>query len=248
MNALINAGDPAAASPAPDSVSDLTSLCLPQQEDQGYRIVSWACTVSSFLLVIGTFGFFRKPLEFILSISGEPEPVAVVFTPPPEPPTNEQQPQTEPEKSSDASADVAPTVTVVAASPTEVAFAVPVVGATMVGPARLATAPPINNVVLSKPSAPPTPTVTLFTGEENRSDYPYPPYPLEARKRGMAGKILFLAEVDGAGACKKIEIKESSGHGFLDSYASDWVRRRWVWPPGGVRRFEIPITFSLERR
>ena len=245
MNSLTNAGESPASEPVDGASSDLTLLCLPAEDDSGPRLCAWSSTVSAFLLFVGTFGFFRKPLEFVMGVAKEPDPVAVIFEPPPQTQTPDQQEPAEPDKS-DPTAEAAPSVTVVAASPTEVAFAVPVVGRTIVGPARMATAPPINNVVISRPSAPPA--VSLFTGEENRSDFPYPTYPLEARKRGMSGKIMFVADVDASGSCTKIEVKESSGHSYLDSYASDWVRRRWVWPPGQVRRFEIPFTFSLERR
>lgn len=246
MNALSNAGETSAAPPVETVISDLTSLCLPDHSGDSVRICSWTSAVSGFLLIVGTFGFFRKPLEFVLRGPAEPELVPVLIEPQVQPPTPTETQQAEPEASSEPSPESAPTVTVVAATASEVAFAVPVVGDTIIGPARLASAPPINNVAISKPVAPPA--IVVFTGEENRSDYPYPPYPLEARKRGMSGKILFLAEVDASGSCTKIEIKQSCGHSFLDSYSSDWIRRRWVWPPGPVRKFEIPLTFALDRR
>lgn len=246
MNALINPGEASTIPPADGGMSDLTLLCLPESDGDLTRVCTWACAVSSFLIFVGTTGAFRKPLQFVLNVQLEPEPVAVVFEPPQQPPNQPETTQAEPESASEPSPDSAPTVTVVAATPTEVAFAVPVIGNTIIGPARLASAPPINNIAVSKPVAPPP--IVVFTGEENRSDYPYPPYPLEARKRGMAGRILMLADVDASGACARISIKESCGHSFLDSYASDWVKRRWVWPAGPARQFEIPITFSLERR
>ena len=242
MNSSINAGGAPASGPDDGDSSELSLLCLPTEDDSGPRLCAWASMVSALLLFVGTFGFFRKPLQFVMGITKEPDPVAVLFEPPP--PQTQSTDQPEPEKS-DPTSEPAPSVTIVAASLAEVSFAVPVIGRTIIGPAKMATAPPVNNVVISRPS---TPSTSLFTGEENRSDFPYPVYPTEAKKRGMSGQMTYLAEVDESGACIKIEIKESSGHSYLDSYAADWVKKRWVWPPGPVRRFEIPFTFSLARR
>ncbi|MBM3848901.1 MAG: energy transducer TonB [Verrucomicrobia bacterium] len=246
MNGAVSTPDPSALPQSDAIVSDLSRLCLPVEENDEARVCTWSATISGFLLFIGTFGFFREPLTFVMQLEREPEPVPVlVETPPPTPTEAEQPPETS--DSSDASAEAVPTVTVVAANPTEVAFAVPVVGATMVGPAKMATAPPINNVAVARPQAPPAPKITLFTGEENRSDYPHPSYPLEARKRGMSGNILLVAHVDPAGACTRVEVKQSCGHSFLDSFSADWIRKRWVWPAGSARVFEIPVTFNLNR-
>lgn len=246
MNALINTGEPANVPPSDEPVSELTLMCLPEDTSDWTRACTYASAVSAFILFVGTFGFFRKPLQFVMSAGREPEPVTVIMEQQAQPPNAETKPEPEPESESADASEAAPSVTVVAAVPTEVAFAVPVVGNTIVGPARLASAPPINNVAVKAAVA--APKIELFTGEGNRSDYPFPPYPLEARKRGMSGRILLLATVDAAGTCSKVEIRESCGHSFLDSYSADWVRRRWVWPPGGTRQYEIPVTFALDRR
>lgn len=246
MNALINTGEASGMPPSDGQLSDLTLMCLPEDTSDWSRPCTYASAVSAFLLFVGTFGFFRKPLQFVMNVAREPEPVTVIMEQQTQPPNTETKPETEPPPDSSATTDAAPSVTVVAAVASEVAFAVPVVGNTIIGPARLASAPPINNVAVKAAVA--TPKIELFTGEENRSDYPYPPYPLEARKRGMSGRILLLATVDAAGACSKIEVRESCGHPFLDSYSADWIRRRWVWPAGGNRQYEIPVIFALDRR
>lgn len=246
MNVAVSTTDLSAPTPVEETVSDLSLMCLPVTVNDETRFCTWSSTVAGFLLFVGTFGFFREPLTFAMSLGQEPEPVPVMMETPPQQPSEAEQPP-ETSQSSDSNAEPAPTVTIVAANPSEVSFAVPVVGATMVGPAKMATAPPINNIAVARPQAPPAPKVTLFTGEENRSDYPHPSYPLEARKRGMTGNLLLVAHVDAAGACIRVEVKQSCGHSFLDSYSADWVRKRWVWPAGPARILEIPITFSLNR-
>jgi protein TonB len=246
MNGAVSSPDPSAFAPAEGHVSDLSLMCLPVTENDESRACTWSATISGFLLFVGTFGFFREPLTFVMQLQQEPEPVPVMVETPPQQPTETERPP-EDQAPSDAASESVPTVTIVAANPSEVAFAVPVVGATMIGPAKMATAPPINNVAVSRPQSPPTPKITLFTGEENRSDYPHPSYPLEARKRGMSGNIVLVAHVDAAGSCTRVEVKQSCGHSFLDAYSADWVRKRWVWPAGPARVFEIPVTFNLNR-
>ena len=62
MNSVINAGEPPASGPVDGDPSDLTLLCLPAEDDSEQRICAWASMVSALLLLVGTFGFFRKPL------------------------------------------------------------------------------------------------------------------------------------------------------------------------------------------
>lgn len=227
----------------PDDASELTSLCLGEAAETSSDLPFIYCgAVSVLLLVVGALGGFRKPLEFILLPEMNDEPIPIlVETPPPTTPQETAQEDTDP--SAEAAPEAAPTVTIVAADPVAVSFAVPVTGNVVIGPAQLATAPPLNNIALRPAQVAPIPT--LFTGAENRDDFPYPTYPLEARRRGMAGRILLTVSVSPAGLPKSVEIKQSCGHPFLDSYAADWVKRRWHWQSGKERLFEVPFTFSL---
>jgi TonB family protein len=244
MSLSSTVSDPSVTLPArTDGASDLSALCLPEIAVPTDRAYTYSSAVSVLLLVTGMFGGFRKPLEFILDPAANDEPMPILIETPPQ-----QTPQTEPEptdtqQDAEASADAAPTVTIVAADPVAVSFAVPVTGNVLIGPARLATAPPLNNVALRVAESAPAPT--LFTGAENRDDFPFPVYPMEARRKGMAGRMLLRVIVDANGFPKTVEVKESCGHGFLDAYAADWVKRRWNWQSGSVRHFEVPFTFAL---
>lgn len=79
---------------------------------------------------------------------------------------------------------------------------------------------------------------------------PKPHYPLAARRRGIEGQVLLVALVKADGSCAQVTIKQSSGHGELDTAALETVRR-WRFIP--ARRgdtaveswVEVPITFRL---
>jgi protein TonB len=226
-----------------ESASDLTSLCLPDSATQSDRAYTYSASISVLLILTGVFGAFRKPLQFVLQPEIYDQPIPVLIeTPPPQTAQKEPEPA-ETRETTEAAAESPPTVTIVAADPAQVSFAVPVTGNVLIGPARLATAPPLNNVALRQAASAPTPV--LFTGAENRNDFPYPVYPMEARRRGMAGRMLLSVVVDANGNCKSVEVKESCGHSFLDSFAADWVKRRWNWESGAERIFEVPFTFAL---
>ena len=80
---------------------------------------------------------------------------------------------------------------------------------------------------------------------------PPPPYPAQARRRGLEGRVLVHAVVAASGECTRAELRRSSGHAILDEAALRAVRA-WRFVPAmrdgrpvtaGV---EIPIVFRLE--
>lgn len=80
---------------------------------------------------------------------------------------------------------------------------------------------------------------------------PKPPYPLQARRRGIEGKVVLKVQVTTAGHAHTVEMQHSSGNASLDEAALDTVRN-WRFVP--AMRGEtpvaaavlIPISFKLE--
>ena len=62
----------------------------------------------------------------------------------------------------------------------------------------------------------------------------------------MKGKVLLLVVVGRDGLVSRAEIRETSGSELLDQHAAQWVKSRWVWPPGEDRLFYVPMVFELK--
>jgi TonB family protein len=79
---------------------------------------------------------------------------------------------------------------------------------------------------------------------------PKPPYPLAARRQGIEGRVMLLAQVRTDGSCGEVTIQQSSGHAVLDRAALDTVRQ-WRFIParrGGQvveAPVQVPIVFRL---
>jgi len=127
--------------------------------------------------------------------------------------------------------------------------------------ARMAPEAPEGN---SKPAAAPPPATTTETrsgpaGEAFSEpvfaaaylNNPPPPYPLVARRRGIAGVVMLRAEVSPDGRCLQAKVAKSSGYGPLDEAALEAVKK-WRFVPakkGGQAVsawVEIPVNFKLE--
>jgi protein TonB len=134
-----------------------------------------------------------------------------------------------------------PPAVIAVANPAEAAFAVPVEGAVILAPARIASAPPVDLRALAVSA----PSIALFTGDA-KGKYPPPPYPREARERRLQGKLLLLVAVGANGVVERAEVKETSGSELLDQHAAEWVKNRWVWPAGENRLFHVPVIFQLK--
>ena len=75
--------------------------------------------------------------------------------------------------------------------------------------------------------------------------FPLPPYPSEARRRGIEGNVMLRVEVSEGGRPDVPRIESSSGSSSLDRAAVDWIRARWRWDPGPVRHYRIPISYQI---
>jgi len=102
---------------------------------------------------------------------------------------------------------------------------------------------------LAKASAPSVPTLVPA---QARPDNPAPPYPSDARRRGLQGSVLLRVTVSTEGRPAQIALIESSGWAILDDAALEAVQA-WRFEP--ARRqgqpveatVEVPVVFQIGR-
>ena len=97
------------------------------------------------------------------------------------------------------------------------------------GPARAVTAGPI---VLD---------VAEMAGRQ-----PWPEYPFECLRRRESGVVRVEFEVGENGAVRRARAVNTSGCHRLDDAATETILRRWEFPAGDVRLYEISIQFQLQ--
>ena len=99
--------------------------------------------------------------------------------------------------------------------------------------------------------APPAPRPEPFvTARKAAGSCPPPPYPRQALRHRLEGRVVLLVDIGADGHIRDLEIQTSSGHRILDRAAADAVRN-WRFRPAtraGIPqpdRLRIPITFKL---
>jgi protein TonB len=90
-----------------------------------------------------------------------------------------------------------------------------------------------------------TASAPVLFGSAGTGRFPLPPYPSEARRRGIEGNVMLRVEVSERGQPNLPRIESSSGSSSLDRAAVDWIRARWRWEPGPVRHYRIPICYQI---
>ena len=112
------------------------------------------------------------------------------------------------------------------------------------GPAKSNAGPP---TTAARPNAGvnTTGSPSLFTGGGS-GRFPLPPYPAEAKRRGLEGRVMLRVAVGPDGKPGTPSIESGSGHAVLDRAAIDWIQRRWRWDAGAARLFRIPVIFQLQ--
>ncbi len=75
---------------------------------------------------------------------------------------------------------------------------------------------------------------------------PWPEYPYECLRRRESGVVRVEFEVGENGAVRRARAVDSSGCHRLDEAATETILRRWEFPAGDVRLFEISIHFQLQ--
>jgi protein TonB len=75
---------------------------------------------------------------------------------------------------------------------------------------------------------------------------PWPEYPYECLRRRESGVVRVVFEVGESGAVRRARAVDTSGCHRLDEAATETILRRWEFPAGDVRLFEISIHFQLQ--
>ena len=75
---------------------------------------------------------------------------------------------------------------------------------------------------------------------------PWPEYPYECLRRRESGVVRVVFEVGENGAVRRARAVNTSGCHRLDEAATDTILRRWEFPAGDVRLYEISIHFQLQ--
>ncbi len=75
---------------------------------------------------------------------------------------------------------------------------------------------------------------------------PWPEYPYECLRRRESGVVRVVFEVGEDGAVRRARAVNTSGCHRLDDAATETILRRWEFPAGDVRLFEISIHFQLQ--
>jgi len=81
-------------------------------------------------------------------------------------------------------------------------------------------------------------------GYARYAENPKPPYPEEARKKGMEGEVFLRVEVLANGRVGQIEVKRSSGHEMLDRSALSTVKQ-WKFIPANRGNGSIPCWVNI---
>jgi len=75
---------------------------------------------------------------------------------------------------------------------------------------------------------------------------PWPEYPYECLRRRESGVVRVEFEVGENGYVRRARAVNSSGCHRLDEAATETILRRWEFPAGDVRLYEISIYFQLQ--
>jgi protein TonB len=103
---------------------------------------------------------------------------------------------------------------------------------------------------VSQASAPTTSSGQAYEIPSYRLNPP-PPYPEEARKAGLEGKLLIQASVDAKGDVTGVKLLAGSGHAVLDESALRTVEK-WKFKPARLAgiaiatEINVPIVFRLK--
>jgi len=211
---------------------ELARLCLTSARRDPNQKLAWVNSICLLFLIIGIVGARRG----IIAIKPVP-PIHEIVPVVPEPVT--LPPQVAIEEKDQPQPSDQPRVVVAIPNAPNVKFSVPTIG-TLVAPAALATAPPLQP--LQAPAQIGSIGNTGASGER-----PEPPYPPLAMEHGEQGTIILLLGGDDAGNVVSIDVKESSGFPYLDRETVEFIKTRWHLPTNaGTRLFQTSITYKLQ--
>jgi protein TonB len=212
------------------------SLCATERDD--HRQLAWINAICIMFFLVGSVGSTPISVEVRPLPPQEEASGAIVEPLPPQTQTEPQKEDQDREETSDS-----PQVVVVTPEAPNINFAVPTIGNLLVA-AAVANAPPLAPLKTVAPLRG-QPVQIETTG--NGGERPQPPYPKEAIEQGQQGSVTLKLTVNDAGLIDAIQIVQSSGFPLLDRGAMQFVKRRWMVPPGkGGRTYEATIIYKLQ--
>jgi protein TonB len=213
--------------------NELARLCLPSASRDAGQKLAWVNSVCLLFLLIGIVGARRG----VIAIKPAPplqEIVPVILAPVNLPPQ-----ETERTENPDDNKNDAPQVVVAIPQSPSVSFSVPTIG-TLVAPASLASAPPLEPLRTAAP-------IGALNSTGSGGERPQPPYPVIAKESGEQGTVVVLLGGDAAGNIISVDVKESSGFPVLDRATVDFLKRHWHLPTNtDSRLFQTSITYQLQ--
>lgn len=119
------------------------------------------------------------------------------------------------------------------------------------------TPSPVDTVAITAPVQPETigtdPAPVAAFAQISTDVAPPPPYPIEARRRGVSGVVTLRVRVDAQGRPVEATVETSSGSRLLDEAARKFVLARWHFIPATQSGTPIeaialiPINFVIEK-
>ncbi|HEY3762571.1 MAG TPA: TonB family protein [Verrucomicrobiae bacterium] len=212
--------------------SELARYSLPSARQEPNQKLAWVNSICLLFLIIGIAGA-REGLISIKAVPPIRQIVPVVLEPtilPPQKTVEEKKPVVENNQ---------PRIVMALPSAPNIRFSVPTIG-TLVAPAALASAPPLNPLATES-------QIGNIGNTGAGGDRPYPPYPQLSMQHGEQGTLTLLLGGDAAGNVVSVDIKESSGFAYLDQATVAFMKTHWRLPAGvGAHLFQTTITYKLK--
>lgn len=233
----MNVSDRQTNPPRYELKSDLARFSLSSASQDGNQKLAWANSICLLFLLIGLVGA-RRGLITIKAAPPLEVAVPVILQPVVLPP---QATAARNESATPDSTPVTPVAVVIPQTP-NISFSVPTIGSLVV-PAALATAPPLEPLQVKAPVA----QVGSVSSTGGGGDRPEPPYPKLAQQQGEQGRVVLLLHGDDAGNVLTVEVQSSSGYPVLDRATVDFIKRHWRLPTGaGNPVYQTSITYQLQ--
>ena len=224
------------ALPAYELKNPLARRSLPASRREADQKLAWVNSICFLFLLIGLLGA-RRGLIAIKPAPPLRQSVPVMLEPVTRPRPAET---TQPVKST-ATQNNAPRVVVALPQAPSIHFRVPTLGSLVV-PASLAAAPPLEPLRVFKKL-----TLGSLTNTGHSGDRPEPPYPPIALESGEQGTVVLLLTGDAAGNVITATVKTSSGFPVLDHATLDFVKHHWRLPAGKPgQSYLTRITYRLQ--
>ncbi|MGD0539591.1 MAG: hypothetical protein ABSC03_18325 [Verrucomicrobiota bacterium] len=228
--------------------SDIAQFCLPAANRDSNRKFAYANSICFAFLVVGAIGIVKVPQVVLRPLPDLAEAVPIeefIQQPEQTPQTTDAQPD---QPTDNAQADAVVTPVVVAAASADVAFPVPVEGATVLATtAKYAPPPPAVLKVAPRPVA--KPQVDKFVRGQDRGTFPPPPFSIVQGilSTGDVVSVTLLVEVSEEGVPEKADVDKTCGKMEIDRKTAQWIKSRWHWEPNGGRRLKsVEIEYRMQ--